>query len=189
MNSNTSISGWHRHGHGTVQQCRMPELLGIPVSADSRLAGMSSPYNTHTHCQKLPPPPPVWIVSAGAGRFAGVFCRKLCSAHPPGLATGHFLPGTGGRLSSVVSTPSGQLSFQLYSSAIGQLVSLPDSMSQGQVGRGANGRKTVGHHETGRPSGVMPRRASSRTQSSALPLEYTESLRQASSFGLQFPHL
>lgn len=57
MNSNTSISGWHRHGHGTVQQCRMPELLGIPVSADSRLAGMSSPYNTHTHCQKLPPPP------------------------------------------------------------------------------------------------------------------------------------
>lgn len=179
MSSNTSISGWHCHGHGTVQQCRTPELLGIPVSADGRLAGMSSPYNTHTHSQK--PPPRVWIVSAGAGRGLQVFSAGS-SAQPTlqGLlqATSFQELEAGFPLWSYGLHPirTAQLSAPFFCNRAAGIS--PRQHVPGTGGKRYQWKEDSGTSQTGRPSGVMPRSAISRTQSSALPLEYTKSQRQ-----------
>lgn len=136
MSSNTDIIGWHPILLATGQCHGVESLkfLGLLVS-DGKLEVTATGtvlLRIHTPTDGASPTS-VICECWGRQRFAGVFCRKLCSAHPPRachrpLPSRHlkqaFLYGSPG------STQSEHLSFMLHSFATGQLTPPLDVVSR-----------------------------------------------------------
>lgn len=138
-------------------RCSSVERLNWVFSLRQQAGRTELSLSTHTHRQK---PPHEFGLSAGAGRSAGSSAQPTLQGLPQ--ATSFQALEAGFPLWSYGLHPirTAQLSAPFFCNSA--VMSLPDSTSWGQVGRGPNGRETVGHCEAGRPSGVMPVSTSSR---------------------------